>query len=190
LHTLPHQLLRRTAALASFAALACSVGLAGVAHAGEAARDDALKAGYLYKFTPFVGWPSQAFEGPLSPFNLCVTGQERFGAIVDKAVRGRRVGDHPIAVIRLQAVTKSSGCHLLFVSYSRTQTPQEMLEAVAGQPVLTVADQGLFARGAMIQFVTISGRTRFEIRPQSAESGGLVVSSKLLALSAQRGGDR
>jgi hypothetical protein len=173
-----------------WAALALSVSLASVAHAGEAARNDAIKASYLYKFTPFVGWPSQAFAGPLSPFNLCVTGSERFGAVVDKAVRGRRVGDHPIAVIRLQAVAKGSSCHLLFVSYSRTQSPQEMLEAVAGQSVLTVADQGLFARAAMIQFVTVSGRTRFEIRPQSAESGGLVLSSKLLALSAQRGGDR
>lgn len=173
------------------AVVALAAGLAGVAaHAGEPTRDEVVKANYLYKFTPFVAWPSQAFEGPLSPFNLCVTGHERFGEVVGKVVRGRRVGEHPIAVIRLQVVTRGAGCHMLFLGHSRAQSPQEIADIVAGQPVLTVADQGLFARSAMVQFVTVAGRTRFEIRPQAAEPSGLIFSSKLLALSAQRGDGR
>lgn len=165
-------------------------GLVGVAQAGEAGPDDVVKAGYLVKFAPFVTWPGQAFESPSSPFNLCVTGREGFDAMVDGAVRGLKVGDHPIAVIRLRAVTQDAPCHLLFVGRSRVQSPEEMIEAVAGRPVLTVADQGLSAPGAMIQFLMAEGRTRFEIRPQPAEAVGLVLSSKLLSLSTPRGGVR
>lgn len=172
------------------AVFAVALGLVGGVQAGEPMRDDLIKASYLYKFTPFVGWPRQAFEGPLSSFNLCIAGRERFSAAVDEVVRGRRVGDHPIAVIRLEAVSSSAGCHLLFLGRSAVQTPREMLEAVAGQPVLTVADQGLSAGDAMIQFVTVAGQTRFEIRPEMAETSGLIFSSKLLSLSARRGGDR
>lgn len=175
--------------LASFVALAVA-GLVGVAQADEAVSDDLVKAGYLFKFTPFVMWPGQAFESPTSPFNLCVTGDGGFDALVDSEVRGRKVGDHPIAVVRLRAVTRGAPCHLLFLGRSRVQSPQEMIEAVAGRPVLTVADQGLSAPGAMIQFVMDEGRTRFEIRPQPAEAVGLALSSKLLSLSAHRGAGR
>jgi hypothetical protein len=95
-------------------------------------------------------------------------------------------------VIRLPVVAKGAACHLLFLGRSRVQTPQQMLAAVAGQPVLTVADQGLSAKGAMVQFVLADGRVRFEIRPDAVQAGGLTLSSKLQALSAapQKGDSR
>src|ERR1700756_4784994 len=43
----------------------------------------AVKAAYLYKFTPFVEWPASAFAGPGSPFNVCVLGDDPFGPALD-----------------------------------------------------------------------------------------------------------
>jgi hypothetical protein len=40
----------------------------------------------------------------------------------------------------------------------------------------------------MIQFVNVAGRVRFEIRADAAQAEDLTVSSKLLSLSAPRGG--
>ncbi|PIB91333.1 hypothetical protein CSW62_06925 [Caulobacter sp. FWC2] len=145
----------------------------------------ALKAGYLYKFTPFVDWPATAFEAPSSPFRLCIAGHDPFGGVVDHAARGARVGEHPVIVVRLPAVARSPDCHMLFLAASRGQTPQQVMAMVAGQPVLTVADEGLEAPGAVIQFVMIDSRLRFEIRADAAQAAGLTVSSKLLALAAQ-----
>ncbi len=148
-----------------------------------------LKAGYLAKFTPFVGWPEAAFEGPGSPFHLCIGGRDPFGAVIDRATSGLRVGDHPVVVVRLSPVTKDGAkdpdCHLLFLGASRKQTPQQMLAVVAGRPVLTVADETLEAPGAMVQFVTVENRLRFTIRADAAQAAGLTLSSKLLALAAQ-----
>lgn len=166
------------------ASLALWLGLTGPVRAGDPSLEYAVKANYLYKFTPFVEWPPSAFDTPASPFNLCVAGRDPFGAIVDQVVHERRVGDHPVTVIRLQTVTKSTACHMLFLGRSRQQTPRQMLAAVAGQPVLTVADQDLPASGAMVQFVILEGRVRFEIHGDAVQNGGLTLSSKLLALSA------
>jgi len=55
--------------------------------------------------------------------------------------------------------------------------------------VLTVADQDLTAKGAMVQFIMVDGRVRFEIRSDAVQAGGLTLSSKLLALSASQKGD-
>jgi hypothetical protein len=177
-----------------FAAAAMSCALAGAAHAGVGQagprpagdHDDvhAIKASYLYKLTPFVDWPSGSFGESTSPFRLCVAGHDPFGGVLDHAMRGRRVGDHPVMVVRLPMVTKGAGCHMLFLSASRTQTPRQMLAMVAGEPVLTVADETLEAPDAMVQFVTLEGRVRFEIRADAAQAGGLVLSSKLQALAA------
>lgn len=168
--------------------------MAGAAQAGERpsapqteARHTsyAVKAAYLYKLTAFVGWPAFAFEKPSGPFRLCIAGRDPFGGVVDQAVRGARVGEHPVVVVRMPAVAKSPPCHMLFLAAAPGQTPREMLAMIAGQPLLTVADEGLDAPGAMVQFVTVDSRIRFEIRAEAAQAAGLTVSSKLLALAAQ-----
>lgn len=168
-----------------FAAAAFACALGGAARAGEQEPGYALKAGYLAKFTPFVDWPDGAFEGPASPFRLCIGGPDPFGGAIDRVAGALRVGDHPVTVVRLPIVAKGAGCHLLFLSASRQQTPRQMLAVVAGRPVLTVADEALDAPGAMVQFVIVENRLRFAIRAEAAQAAGLTLSSKLLALSAQ-----
>jgi hypothetical protein len=180
--------LRVVAAVCALCAMA-GVAQAGTYHPAPQAEDraptSAVKAGYLHKFTPFVDWPATAFESPISPFRLCIAGHDPFGGVVDHAVRGARVGEHPVVVVRLPTVAKGPACHMLYLSASRGQTAQQMLAMVVGQPVLTVADEGLDASGAIIQFVTIGSRVRFEIRVDAAQAAGLTVSSKLQALAAQ-----
>lgn len=167
------------------AAALAACALTTAARAGEHEPGYALKAGYLAKFTPFVDWPDAAFEGPSSPFHLCIGGHDPFGGAIDRVAGGLRVGDHPVVVVRLSPVAKGADCHMLFLSASRRQTPQQMLAAVAGRPVLTVADETLDAPGAVVQFVTLGSRLRFTIRGDLAQAAGLTLSSKLLALSAQ-----
>lgn len=149
-----------------------------------------VKAIHLARFPAFVAWPSAVFETPESPLRLCIGGSDPFGPAIDRIAREERIGDHPITVVRLPAVAKGADCQMLFLSASRDQTPREALAAVAGRPVLTIADEGVDAPGAMIQFVTVEGRLRFEIRGEVAQAEGLVVSSKLLSLSTRGSGER
>lgn len=148
----------------------------------------AVKAAYLYKFAPFVEWPPLAFASPNSPFRLCVLGHDPFGASLDSAVRGQQVDGRPIQVRRLQQVDPTSGCHILFLGASRSQTAAEALRTVRGAPILTVADdQG--GSGAIIRFVVKDNRVRFDIDAGAAAANRVTLSSKLLSLALSvRGG--
>lgn len=168
------------------AVAACLAVLLGTA-AARAQGDSlelAVKATYLYKFAPFVEWPSSVWRSPSSPFLLCVAGDDPFGEILDEAVAGQHVGAHPIALRRLPIVTRESGCDLLYDAGSPAQPVAEALAAVRGTPVLTVTDaeRNGGAKG-IINFVILDNHVRFEIDDAAAAKNGLVISSKLLSLA-------
>jgi hypothetical protein len=146
----------------------------------------AVKATDLYKFAAFVEWPPSAFSGPADPAVLCVAGDDPFGPVLDQAVRGQKIGGHPIVVTRLDHVDRGAPCNILFAAPSRRQSPADALDMVRGQPVLTVTDEAgdPNARG-MIDFVLREGRVRFRIDPRLAERSGLLISSKLLSLAVK-----
>jgi hypothetical protein len=153
--------------------------------AGDAASIEyAVKATYLYKLAPFVEWPAQAFPAPASPLTLCVQGEDPFGAVLDRAVAGQRLGAHPIVVRRLEAVDAGSGCQILYAGGGRRQSAADALRAVHGSAVLTVTDgaRGTGARG-IIHFVLKDNRVRFDIDGEAASENGLTISSKLLSLA-------
>jgi hypothetical protein len=166
--------------------LAFLLGAAVLPAAAENRLEIAIKATDLYKFVAFVEWPPAAFAGPTDPAVVCVEGDDPFGAVLDQAVRGQKIGARPIVVMRLDHVDRGAPCHVLFVAPSRRQAPAEALDKVRGQPVLTVTDDAgdPNARG-MIDFVLRDGRVKFRIDPALAGRSGLQISSKLLSLAVK-----
>lgn len=165
---------------------ACLVALlsSAAAHAQTDSLEYAVKATYLYKFAPFVEWPATAFDSPSSPFNLCIVGYDPFRDTLDRAVKDQRIGQRPIVVRRLQAVSRDSGCHVMYVTGSDAQSASEALATVRGTPVLTVTDSASRARAiGVIHFVVQDNRVRFEIDNQAASDNHLAISSKLLSLA-------
>jgi hypothetical protein len=140
----------------------------------------AVKAAYLYKFGIYVEWPAGAYASPVAPLNLCIVGDDPFGATLDNAVSGQRIDKHPIAVRRLKAVDRNAGCHILYLGFDDAQHIEQALAALRGQPVLTVGDGH---DGGIITFVISDNRVRFNIDEEAAAQSGLVISSKLLSLA-------
>lgn len=143
-----------------------------------------LKAAYLVRFGLYVDWPASAFAGPGSGFVLCVAGDDPFGAQLDRAAAGQRIGDRLLQVRQIKTVTRDSGCHLVYLGGSENLRAAQLIDAVRGQPVLTVTDA---SRGAMapgiVHFVIRDDRVRFEIDDEAAARNGLQISSKLLGLA-------
>lgn len=190
---------RRLAAAGLAAALAWTVSIAATAVSvsaqeppqqqqgggGGGSLEWAVKATYLYKFIPFIDWPASAFASPASPIGVCVAGDDPFGGVLDQAVSGQRIGEHPLAVKHLQRVDRQSGCHVLYVwRGTDAQSLADMLDAVHGTPVLTVTDSVRDAQAkGIVNFVVEDNRVRFEIDNQAAAENGLAISSKLLSLA-------
>lgn len=149
----------------------------------EGALEYAVKAAYLYKFAPFVDWPSSAFAAPTSPFTVCVFGEDPFGGALEEAVRGQSVVGRRVLVRRLGQVSGDPGCQVLYVGRSSRQPPAEVLRILRGAPVLTVTDEAQGVSGGIVQFVLRGGHVRFALDAEQARVSGLGLSSKLLALA-------
>lgn len=144
----------------------------------------AVKAAYLFKFTPFVEWPSSAFAAPASPFYVCVFGADPFGPSLDQALNGHQVGEHPVKVRRLPTLDGASECHILYVGASPASLAPAAFDKLRGTPVLTVTEQGRGASGGIVEFVIKDGHVRFTIDPAAAAANRVMISAKLLNLAA------
>ncbi|MGE0665103.1 MAG: YfiR family protein [Sphingomonadales bacterium] len=158
-------------------------GMTGSSGVTDNAVELSVKAAYLYKFGAFVRWPAATFETPSSAVNVCIAGPDPFGAMLDKAVDGQRIGDRPIVVRRLDTVAPDSGCHILYVGGLDDRGTAATLEAVRGAAVLTVTDDGSGAAAGVLRFVIRDNRVRFVIDDQKASEHGLELSSRLLQLA-------
>jgi hypothetical protein len=165
--------------LLALAALAAASSPAASADAPEYA----IKGTYLYKFGPFVEWPESAFDGPESPLQVCIVGDDPFGPQLAQAAQGQRVGMHPIAVRHLEMATRGAPCHVMFLAGSATQSVAEALEVMHGAPVLTVTDGSDTRARGIITFLLENNRVRFEIDDGAAAQNHLVISSELLRLA-------
>jgi uncharacterized protein DUF4154 len=162
----------------------------------DATADDetlefAVKAAFITKFVPFVGWPNGALAGPRGPFRICVAGRDPFGNLLDRAADQQSVAGHPVIVQHVRVVARTSGCQVLYAAGTPEQSVADMLAAVRGTPVLTLTDRAPDPKSrGMINFIISDNRVRFEIDEAAAEQSGLAISSKLLSLAVRVLGGR
>jgi hypothetical protein len=150
--------------------------------AAPAASEYDVKAAFLYNFTKFVDWPSEAFSDP-SSLRICVLGEDPFGKSL-QAVTDEQVGGHKLIVTRTESLARPAGCQVLFISRSEREKLPQILAALKDAPVLTVADTNGFAdRGVIINFVLEGSKVRFEINTDAADRAKIKISSKLLQLA-------
>jgi hypothetical protein len=154
-------------------------------HAAEETTEYELKAMFLLHFASrYVKWPETASEAADSPLYVGVLGKDPFGKHLDRALRGKLVGEHPIVVRRFDSIDQVAPCHLLFVPESQEKHLAKLRESHLGKPVLIVAESIAAAqRGAHIGVYMERSKGRFAICPEAAKQSKLEISSELLKLA-------
>ena len=164
------------------ARVSASTGPETSAQAEELSREYLIKAAILFNFAKFASWPDTAFSYSGAPLNICVLGEDPFGAALE-SLRGKLVRNRPLVTARIGTVEEAPQCHILFVSGSEEGRLTEILDFVGKLPILTVAEIGRFANtGGIIALKEVDNRSRIEINLDAAELAGLKLSSKLLRL--------
>ncbi len=175
-----------TRARALSAALRLAIALA-LALGGTPARaqptEAAVKAAFIPKFARYVQWPAGTAPGLRQAFNLCLIGGDPFGSLIDQAAASEVIDGRGVVVRRLATAEGVAGCHLAFVNGATPQDTARLLQALRGQPVLTITDSRSGATRGMIHFTVAAGRVRFFIDQAAAAERGLTISSRLLALA-------
>jgi hypothetical protein len=146
--------------------------------------EPALKAAFIYNFAKFTEWPADAMA-PGAPLVLCVLGDAAIGGALERAVKGRTLGGHSIAVSQVAPHGwPLEGCHIAYVSGVTATQAAEVVAGLRDTPVLTISDLEGFTRlGGMAQFFFEHGRLRFDVQLASAKRARLQISSRLLVLA-------
>ena len=142
-----------------------------------------IKAAYLYNFTKFVEWPSEAFKDNLSPINLYILGTDPFGEALD-SIKNRKIHGRRLNIKHVNHIEETSGCHILFISASERDNLRSIFRVLKNSTILTVSEIENFSqRGGIINFILVENKIHFEINPDAAQQSGLKISSQLLKLA-------
>jgi len=143
-----------------------------------------VKAAYLVNFGRFVEWPARLAPASSDLFNICVLGQDSFGADLDSAVAGETIGRAHMLAKRISRPQEAADCRVLFITASEAGQWKEILAALGKLSILTVSDMPQFAQhGGMIQFLRDGNRVRFDINLAATQRAGLNLSSELLKVA-------
>jgi hypothetical protein len=113
--------------------------------AAQAARRKAL---FIEQFTRLIEWPPAKLPRD-ARFVLCLLGESDTAAELAKLGATRRFKNRAVEVRRLPADEADlAACHLIYLAGSAAPQLSRVVAAVAGRPILTVADTaGFSARG-------------------------------------------
>lgn len=165
-------------------ALSACCGIAGVANAQEAITEDQVKAAYLLRFLSYVQWPTEAFADAHTSLRIGLLGADAVAETLQRIAVDRRVGDHPVEVVRLRPGQSLEGVHVLFVGADEAAwLPLASPRARAGSILLVSESQRGLDEGSDINFVDVGDHVRFEVDLQHAESAHLKLASGLLSVA-------
>ena len=144
----------------------------------------AVKAAYLYNFGRFIEWPTGIMQAQSDSFDICVLGEDPFGATLNAAVANEKVVGKRVVAKQIPQPQDAVNCRVLFISLSEERRLKQILASLGTASVLTVSDLPQFAqRGGMVQFVLEDNKVRFEVNSATAARAGLTLSSELLKLA-------
>ena len=140
-----------------------------------------VEAVYLVDFGKFGHWPGGSDQGPM---NLCVAGLSSFSTGLEKVVANENISGRTLGVRRVWRPEDESNCAILFIDTTQQDHIDELLQAVADKPTLTVSDlPGFLSRGGMIQFQLVEKRVRFSVNLAAVTHVHLTISSELLKVA-------
>lgn len=142
-----------------------------------------LKAGFIYNFAKFIEWPPPPLASG-SIFRVGVLKDESIHAIIEGALKGKMIGDHPIEVVLLNDEDDLSGCRVLFIPKTSALNPTQLREKMPNVAVLLVGEKDGFASsGGDIGFIPRGDNLRYQVNLAEAQRTGFKLSARLASLA-------
>lgn len=143
----------------------------------------AVKAAFLIRFTGYIDWPVGGLE---KDFVIVVVSAPRVADELVALTAGRPIKGLPVRVVHEQGTPERGRADLVYVGATFGGDLRRLTAPWRGRPVLLVSDQtrGL-DEGAMINFVVVDQRVRFEVSQPAIRDAELKVSSALLAVAVR-----
>jgi YfiR/HmsC-like len=152
--------------------------------AQTAMTESQVKAMFVYNFLKFVEWPVDTSVGAKDPFVVIIIGEGATADATENYLESRTIGDRPLVVRRIRWDQSLAGVRAAFVLERDAKKLHRVLDAAAAAGVLTIGEGESFtSSGGVIGLLVEDRKVRFDVDTTAAQSAGLRVSSKLLALT-------
>jgi hypothetical protein len=149
-----------------------------------------VKAAYVFNFGKFIRFMPPEADTNRQSFDICIVGDDPLGPTLDDLTRNEQLDGKPVRVERLKTAVEARECSIAYISASEGNRARSDLEALRGQPVLTVSDAGDFLQnGGMIQFVTQQNHVRFSVNLDAVRNARMSLSSELLRVAISVNGE-
>ena len=163
------------------AILACTLTLTPSIARSQDANDQMAKL--LFNIAKFVEWPVDVI-GNRNLITFAIFGEDDLASVLAATMCTKSINGRRVFVRCVGRVQDLKDCQIVYISTSQERRVREVLDALRGQSVLTVAHlQGFAADGGMVEFAEDTLRTHFSINLGSAKQAHLTISSKLLVLA-------
>ena len=150
----------------------------------DSAGEYDVKAAILFNLTRFVEWPPSSYPDSQAPTVICILGRDPFGNSLRSMTSKQTSTSRPVQVRQITNHVGARGCHVLYISSSERKSVPQILRAVQGANILTVAELSQFAaKGGMVQFELEEKQVHFSINLDASLRADLKISSRLLVLA-------
>lgn len=148
----------------------------------------ALKGAFVLNFLKFSSWPASASESTGPGLVVASIGDGPLAPALKKILENKTVRGQPVEVQIYRDAAEwlqaKRPCHAIFLTPQAGAAWAELRAAVAGRPVLTIAEvPGFCAAGGMLNLFEERNRVRFEANPEAVKAAGLKLRSELLKLA-------
>jgi len=177
--------------------LFCLLFILIVENAYAQSKEDYIQSSLVYKFISFFSWEKVDFIYQDDNVTLCTIGKNDMTAplkmIGQKHNRERNKNYKILGNIKIKEIPE---CDILFVGdlsetarntrKSKKTVLQKVLKNASVHNILTIGDVKYFARdGGMVGFVTIAGKTKFNMNITAIKQANLLVEPMLLELAVK-----
>lgn len=136
---------------------------------------------FIYNFSRLIEWPADYKQGD---FIIGVLGNSDVATELQLYTNAKKVGMQSIQIITYKEPSEIGKCHILFVSYSKSNKMSDVLGKIGGYSTLIIGEKrGLIGEGAAINFVISADKLKFELETANASKYGLKVNSKLASMA-------
>lgn len=140
-----------------------------------------IKVIFIYNFTKYIEWPDNYKQGD---FIIGVLGESDLIGELSNLAQTKSIGSQKCVVKSFASVKEITKCHMLYIPQEKSDLFKDVLKKASGMNTLIITEkEGLARQGAVINFVSVDNKQKFELNKTNAGKYGLKVSSNLSTLA-------
>lgn len=137
---------------------------------------------FLYNFaSKYIEWPAPYKEGN---FVIGILGESPVLTELSTVTAAKKVFNQSIEIKKFNSSAEISKCNMLFIPFDKTEILQEIINKVKGTSTLLITEKdGVLKQGAIINFVSVEGKLKFETNKTEIEKREIRIAADLIKLS-------